>query len=191
MKRFQQPIYYLLACAFLSGGVSVGLMYYLCLYRKTESSLFATRLTHVGFVHPIPAETRWNIPDHLEANYPQTIIGYEPQLFLRAREQGGYEIFFYANPRREGVHYMVRVSEITSGQAVEFDDAGRALELRSLSGGIASWDIESTRLPLQQATPITKLIGNNDAPYVICVEILDQLSHEVISSVDYLVIGNQ
>ncbi len=191
MERRRLITLTVLSCALLAAFLTMGAVYYLHCDLEYSKLLFSTRLSNIGFLYPIPPDRRWNIPDHVEANYPQTIIGYEPQLFLRTREQGGYDIFFYANPERAGVHYAVLVYELTSRQFVEYDDQGRALKQRPLSDSAALWDGQGTRLPLQKANPIVCLSGNHRAPYVIGIEIVNPASGQVISQADYLVIGNR
>ncbi len=191
MERRRLLFLTVIGCALLAALVTAGFTYYVHCYLEYTKQVFSTRLTNIGYLYPIPADTRWSIPDHIEANYPQTIIGYEPQLFLRTREQGGYEIFFYANPERAGVCYAVRVFELSSRKFVEYDDQGKLLKTRPLSDGEALWDSQSTRLPLQKARPLISLSGNHHASYVIRVEIVDQASEKLIAQGDYLVIGNR
>ncbi len=150
-----------------------------------------TRLANFGFSHPIPADQRWHIPDHAEAVYPQTIVGYEPQLFLCASPNGGYEIYFYANAEHAGEHYDVCVREISSKQAVEYSEDGKLLAKRPLSSAEAYWSSDNSRLPLQEAEPIRVLRGSNSFPYVVRVSITERDSGKLIASADYLVKGNR
>ncbi len=149
------------------------------------------RMANFGFNHPIPSDKQWYIPEHEEASYPQTIIGYEPRIFMRSRKLGGYDIFFYANPEKAGIYYDINVREINSKQAVEFSPEGAAIGQRPLSTNTAHWEPESSLLPLQDALPIIQLRGNNEAPYVIEVIITERGSSDAVATAEYLVIGNR
>ncbi len=149
------------------------------------------RMANFGFSHPIPPDKRWHIPDHDEAIYPLTIVGYEPQLFLCSITEGGYDIYFYANAQHAGEHYDVSVREISSKTPVEFSVDGKLLEKRPLSAAEARWSPQSSHLPLQKADPIRVLRGSESSPYVIQVTITERDSGKHIASANYLVKGNR
>ncbi len=191
MKLQRNIIKSIAISGFISLLLSAALISYLFSQNSYPRQSLYMRMADFGFTHPIPPDTRWHIADHPEAIYPLTIVGYEPQLFLCSIEEGGYDIYFYANAEQEGKHYDISVREISSQIPVEFSMDGKLLEKRPLSSAEARWSPDSSRLPLQKADPIRILHGDEFSPYVIQAIITERDSGKHVASANYLVKGNR
>ncbi len=193
MEMFYLPtrmfFYPILLCA--TGAVLMTLTF--CWYFHTfftfSHHTFQLKPTNFGYLHPFPAEKQWTIPMPHTTQFPLAIIGYKPQLYLRKREGGGYDIVFYDNPGKEGVRYLVNIVEVTSMRSVETDAKGTPVERRYLSPDTATYSEDLSSMARQVASPILHLKGIRATPYAIRIEIIQEDTGIVLVHKEYLVVG--
>ncbi len=193
MEMFYLPtrmfFYPILLCAAGAMLLTVSFCWYFTSFFVFSHHTFQLKLTDFGYLHPFPSEKQWDIPMPHTTQFPLAIIGYKAQLYLRAREKGGYDIIFYDNPGKEGVRYLVNLVEVTSKRCAETDAKGNSLQGRYLSSNAAAFSPDLSSMIKQAAAPILHLKGVEDTPYAVRIEIIQEDTGVVLAHREYLVVG--